>query len=245
VSVEGKATIVTGGASGIGRASALLLARHGAKVVVADRDADGARRVRDEIVAAGGVAIDAGVDVGDAAAVARLVARTQQEFTRVDVLVHAAGICPRKPFLDMTDDDWRRVLRINLDGTFYVTRDVARVMAAQRAGTMILLASDRGIHGSIDYAHYAASKGGMLALTKSLALTLGRYGVTVNAINPGLTDTPLARAANVDWQQKLELDVLGASSLPEEIAETVLFLAGTADRFMTGQAVGTRMRYGA
>jgi 3-oxoacyl-[acyl-carrier protein] reductase len=243
--VEGKATIVTGGASGIGRASALLLAARGAKVFVADRDAEGARRVRDEIAAAGGLAIDAGVDVGDAAAVERLVARAQHEFARIDVLVHAAGVCPRKPILDMSDDDWRDVLRINLDGTFYVTRDVARVMATQRSGTMILLASDRGVHGSIDYAHYAASKGGMLALAKSLALTLGQYGVTVNAINPGLTDTPLARAANTEWQQKLALDVLGACSLPDEIAETVVFLAGTADRFMTGQIVGTRMRYGA
>ena len=81
----------------------------------------------------------------------------------------------------MSDEDWREVLRVNLDGTFYVTRDVGRVMAAQRAGTMILITSDRGVHGSIDYAHYAASKGGMIALTKSLALTMGKYGVTVNA----------------------------------------------------------------
>ena len=99
---------------------------------------------------------------------------------RIDALVHAAGVCPRCPLLDMTDDEWRDVLRINLDGTFYVTRDVARVMAAQRGGTMILLTSDRGVHGSIDYAHHAAAKGGMIALTKSLALTLGKHGVTVN-----------------------------------------------------------------
>jgi 3-oxoacyl-[acyl-carrier protein] reductase len=185
------------------------------------------------------------VDVGDSAQVAALIARSVDAFGRIDVLVHAAGVCPRKPLLDMTDQEWRDVLRINLDGTFYVTRDAGRVMAAQKAGTMILVTSDRGVNGSIDYAHYAASKGGMIALTRSLALSLGRYGVTVNALNPGITDTPLARAAVTQWDEKMRLDVLGTYSRPEEIAATVLFLAGTAATYMTGQVVGTRMRYGA
>ena len=175
----------------------------------------------------------------------RLVARAQSEFGRVDVLLHAAGICPRKPLLEMSDDEWRQVLRVNLDGSFYVTRDVGRVMAAQKSGTMILVTSDRGVHGSIDYAHYAASKGGMIALTKSLALTLGKHGVTVNGINPGLSDTPMGRAAAVQWQEKMALDVLGKASQPGEIADLVLFLAGTAGAFMTGQIVSVRTRYGA
>lgn len=244
--VKGKVTVVTGGASGIGRASALLLAAHGARVIVADWDAAGARKVRDEIVAAGGEAIDAGGDIGNPQDVAALVARAQQVHARIDVLVHCAGICPRRPFLEMSDEEWREVLRVNLDGSFYLTRDVGRVMAAQRSGTMILVASDRGVQGSIDYAHYAASKGGVIALTKSLALTMGKYGVTVNALNPGMTDTPLARAAvDSQWQEKLKLDVLGKASQPDEIAELILFLAGSAGGFMTGQIMGTRMRYGA
>lgn len=243
--VKDKAVIVTGGASGIGRASSLSLAAHGARVAVADLDAAGARKVRDEIVTGGGAAIDVGCDIGTSSDVARLAARTQREFGRIDVLLHCAGICPRKPILEMSDEEWREVLRVNLDGSFYVTRDVGRIMAAQKSGTMILVTSDRGIHGSIDYAHYAASKGGMIALTKSLALALGKHGVTVNALNPGITDTPLARAANVQWQEKMALDVLGKYSEPEEIAEVVLFLAGTAGAFMTGQIVGIRMRYGA
>lgn len=245
MSVKGKAVLVTGGASGIGRASALLLGANGANVVISDRDEAGARSASDEVLSKGGTAIAAGCDVGDSAQVARLVARTQKEFGRIDVLLHAAGICPRKPFLDMGNDEWREVLRVNLDGTFYTTRDVGRVMAAQKSGTMILVTSDRGIHGSIDYAHYAASKGGMIALTKSLALALGKYGVTVNGLNPGITDTPLARAAVAQWQEKMALDVLGKCSQPDEIAAMVLFLAGTAGTFMTGQIVGTRMRYGA
>jgi NAD(P)-dependent dehydrogenase (short-subunit alcohol dehydrogenase family) len=245
MSVQDKAVIVTGGASGMGRAAALLLAAHGARVVLADRDEEGTRHVCAAIRNKGGTAIEVAFDVGNSAEVARLVARATEELGRIDVLLHCAGICPRKPLLEMADDDWRQVMRINLDGTFYITRDVARVMVAQKAGTMILVTSDRGVHGSIDYAHYAASKGGMIALTKSLALSLGRHGVTVNGLNPGLTDTPMGRAAVTQWQEKMQLDVLGKPSLPEEIAEIVLFLAGTAGAFMTGQILGTRMRYGA
>ena len=133
---------------------------------------------------------------------------------------------------------------INLDGTFYVTRSVARAMMAQRSGTMILLTSDRGINGSADYAHYAASKGGMIALMKSLAIALGPHGVTVNGLNPGMTDTPLARGAITDeaWRAKMAVDVLGSYTRPEQVAEIALFLAGTAGGFMTGQPVATRMR---
>ncbi len=245
MSVQGKVVLATGAASGMGRASAVLLGAQGASVVVADRDAVGAESAAAEIVAAGGRAIAVGCDVGDSSAVASLVSRTLAEFGRIDVLMHAAGICPRSPLLEMSDDQWRDVLRVNLDGTFFVTRDVGRVMASQRSGTMILVTSDRGVHGSVDYAHYAASKGGMIALTKSLALTLGKFGVTVNGLNPGITDTPLARAAVVQWKEKMALDVLGRYSEPEEIAQTVLFLAGTAGSFMTGQIVSVRMRYGA
>ena len=245
MSVQGKVVLATGAASGMGRASAILLGTQGASVVVADLDAVGAESAAAEIIAGGGRAIAVGCDVGDSAAVSSLVSRTLTEFGRIDVLLHAAGICPRSPLLEMSDDQWREVLRVNLDGTFFVTREVGRVMASQRSGTMILVTSDRGVHGSVDYAHYAASKGGMIALTKSLALTLGKFGVTVNALNPGITDTPLARAAVVQWKEKMALDVLGRYSEPGEIAETVLFLAGTAGSFMTGQIVSVRMRYGA
>jgi 3-oxoacyl-[acyl-carrier protein] reductase len=245
VSVEHKAAIVTGGASGMGRAAARLLAVKGAKVLLADRDGAAVRQACDDIVAGGGHAIAADVDVGDSQQVASVVQRALDAFGRIDILVHAAGICPRKTLLEITDDEWREVLRVNLEGSFYVTREVGRVMAAQRAGTMILMTSDRGVHGSIDYGHYAASKGGQIALMKSLALTLGRHGVTVNAVNPGLTDTPMGRAAVVEWDAKLRLDVLGTCSKPEEIAQTILFLAGTGGAYMTGQLISTRMRYGA
>jgi NAD(P)-dependent dehydrogenase (short-subunit alcohol dehydrogenase family) len=238
--MKDKVALITGGASGIGKASARLLAEHGARVVVADVNGDGAAATAREI---GGISCT--TDVGDSGAVAAMVARTLEAYGRIDVLLDAAGIFPKNPYFEMSDEAWRHVLRVNLDGTFYVTRDVGRVMKAQRAGTMILMTSDRGIHGSADFAHYAASKGGMLALVKSLALALGKDKVTVNGINPGLTDTPLARAGNPDWEEKQALDVLGGHSLPEQVAQIVLFLAATGGAFMTGQIVSARMRHGA
>jgi len=244
MSVENKIVIVTGGASGIGRAAALLLAQNGAKIVVADRAADGVRAVCEEITGAGGSAVDAVLDISDSKAVQRLVDKTVAEFKRIDVLLHSAGVCPRKPLFEITDEEWRQVLSVNLDGTFYITRCIGRVMIEQKSGTMILLTSDRGIYGSVDCAHYAASKGGMIGLTKSLAIALGKHGVTVNGLNPGMTDTPLGRGAQTDesWKAKSGYDVLGTYSRPEEIAEIALFLAGNASRFMTGQIFTTRMR---
>jgi NAD(P)-dependent dehydrogenase (short-subunit alcohol dehydrogenase family) len=243
--LSGKIAIVTGGASGIGLASARLMAQSGATVVIADRNGPAAAAAAAEIVAGQSTASGHEVDVGDSTQVAQLVESVKSTHGRIDILLHAAGIYPKNPLLEMTDEQWRHVMRVNLDGTFYVTRDVARIMAEQRSGTMILMTSDRGVHGSVDFAHYAAAKGGMIALAKSLALNMGKFGVTVNGINPGLTDTPLARGGNPQWKEKQALDVLGTHSLPEEIAEIVLFLASTAGRFMTGQIVSTRMRHGA
>lgn len=243
--LSGRIALVTGGASGIGLASARLMAREGATVVVSDIDGEGAAAAARDIAAQGGHASGHRLDVGDSAAVAALVGEAVAAHGGIDVLLHAAGIYPRAPFLEMTDEQWRHVLRVNLDGSFYVTREVAKAMVARRSGTMILMTSDRGIHGSIDFAHYAAAKGGTLALVKSLALNLGRFGITANGINPGLTDTPLARGGNPNWKDKQALDVLGTHSTAEQIAETVLFLAATGGAYMTGQVVSTRMRHGA
>ncbi len=244
MSVQGKVVLVTGGASGIGRASSLLLGANGAIVVVADRSGDNANSTARDIVQAGGSAAAAPVDVGKSADVRKLVDRIVSEHGRIDVLLHCAGVCPRKPFLEMSDEDWREIMRINLDGTFYVTQAVAKAMVPKKSGTMILVTSDRGLYGSVDYSHYAATKGGMIGLTKSLAMILGKHGITVNGLNPGMTDTPLARAAISKWEEKQALDVLGTYSKPEEIAEIVLFMAGTAGKFMTGQIVANRMRLG-
>jgi NAD(P)-dependent dehydrogenase (short-subunit alcohol dehydrogenase family) len=245
MSLQGKVALVTGGASGIGRAAALRLGREGAQVVVFDMNGDGAREATEAIVAVGGNARHVAGDIGDPAQVARLVEGTLATEGAVDILLHAAGIFPKNPYLEMTDEQWRHVLRVNLDGTFFVTRDVGRAMVKRGSGTMILMTSDRGVYGAADFAHYAAAKGGMIAMVKSMALAFGKHGVTVNGINPGMTDTPLARGGNPNWEDKLKLDVLGSCSTPEDVADIVMFLAGTASRFMTGQIVSTRLRHGA
>lgn len=244
-SVRGKVIIVTGAASGIGHATCELFAAQGAKVVVADLNQVGIDTLVGDIEKSGGTANAFQFDVSDAAQCQRLVQHAVKTFGRLDVLVHAAGICKPRPLLELSNEEWCQTLRVNLDGTFFLTRDVGKVMATQKSGTMILLTSDRGVFGSIDYAHYAASKGGMIALTKSLALALGQYNVTVNGLNPGMTDTPLARGANpTNWDAKVASDVLGKASMPEEIAQTMLFLAGPGGQYTTGQILGTRIRHG-
>jgi NAD(P)-dependent dehydrogenase (short-subunit alcohol dehydrogenase family) len=243
--VAGKAVLITGAASGIGRATCLLFARHGAAIVAADANDKGLAQLLVDIGDAGGQVSTHVFDAADPAQCAALVCEAAQRLGRIDVLVHGAGILVAKPLLELSNDEWRQTLRINLDGTFYITRDVGRIMAARNAGTMILLTSDRGLYGSVDFAHYAASKGGMIALMRSLALALGKYGVTVNGVNPGMTDTPMAREGNrFTWDAKVAADVLGKASLPEEIAQTLLFLAGVGGRYTTGQVLGTRIRHG-
>lgn len=246
MSLQGQVALVTGGGSGIGRASALTFARHGARVVVADRNLAGAEAAKQEIEQHDGVALAFAVDVADSRAVDDLVERTLAACGQIDVLMHTAGVGPRKAVLEMSDQEWRAVIGVNLDGTFYVTRAVGRAMAARGAGTMILMASDRGLYGLAQGSHYSASKGGVIAYTKSLALELGPSGVTVNAINPGTTDTPLARGSLSDeeWQKRWTQDPLGRLSRPEDIAEIALFLATAGGKFMTGQLITTRMRFG-
>jgi NAD(P)-dependent dehydrogenase (short-subunit alcohol dehydrogenase family) len=246
VDLSGRVALVTGGASGTGLACAQVLAANHAAVVVADRNVAGAEQAVRAIVAAGGNAVALAVEIGDSAAVGVLVARTLERYAQIDILVHCAGVSPRKNVVDLTDEDWHRVIAINLDGTMYVARAVARHMLSRASGTMILIASDRGLLGQSAKSAYAASKGGVIAFAKSLALELGPHGITVNALNPGTTDTPLVRSEMPPalWDQRVKADPLGKLSEPEDIAEIVLFLAGSAGRFMTGQLITTRMRFG-
>jgi 2-hydroxycyclohexanecarboxyl-CoA dehydrogenase len=243
IDLRNKTALVTGGASGIGKASALLLAANGARVAVADRNAEGSAAVQAQI---GANAIALKVEIGDSASVDAMTERTVAALGKIDILVHCAGISPTKPVVDMSDEDWRSVMAVNLDGTMYVTRASARVMIPAAAGTMVIIASDRGLLGAQNKSAYAASKGGVIAYMRSLALELAPHTITVNAINPGTTDTPLVRAGMRPelWESRLKTDPLGKMSQPEDIAEMVLFLAGAGGRFMTGQLVTTRMRFG-
>ncbi len=245
-SLAGQIAVVTGGGSGIGRAAALALAGENARVVVADVRAEAAGLVSDEIRAKGGEALAVATDVSDAAAVEKLVATTLDTFGQIHVLFNSAGISLRRSVIEMTDAEWHRVLGVNLHGTFYCCRAVGRHMAGRGYGRIVNMASDRATFGMVNGAHYAASKGGVISLTKSLALELGPSGVTVNAINPGTTDTPMARGtlSDAEWQSRARQDPLGRFSTPENIAHLILFLAGPGGEFMTGQVVTVRMRFG-
>jgi 3-oxoacyl-[acyl-carrier protein] reductase len=245
MTIRNKSILITGAASGIGKACAELFAREGARLVLADRNDAALQTLSASLRSQAPSVHSMAFDVGDSSQCKALVDLAVAQHGRIDVLIHAAGICLACPLLEMSDDQWRETLRINLDGSFFITREVAKAMVQQKSGTMVLLTSDRGLYGSQTYAHYAASKGGMIALTKSLALSLGKYGVTVNGLNPGMTDTPLARDANPHlWDEKIALDVLGTANLPEQAAQTLLFLAGVGGGFTTGQILGTRLRHG-
>ena len=241
--LEGQTVLVTGAASGMGRAGALLLAANGARLAVADRNAAGAEATQRDISQAGGQAKAFTVDVSHSSDVDGMVEEVVSAFGGIDVLVHCAGLVSHHNVVELSDDEWRRILSTNLDGTFYVCRAVARHMVERRAGTMVLMTSDRGQLGDKGAAHYAASKGGMIAFAKSLAMELGPLGITVNTINPGTTETPfLADMTEERRRQRTAADPLGRLSQPDEIAQTILFLASRGGKYMTGQVVTTRMR---
>lgn len=248
MSLEGKVALITGSGSGsgIGRAAAWALADNGARVAIADRNLAAVRAAKAELALAGHNAQAIRADVAESQSVQAMVNQTVATFGQLDILVNCAGISPRTPVVEMSDEQWHDVIGVNLDGTFYIARAAAKVMLGQGSGTMILIASDRGTFGLSGGSHYSASKAGVVAFAKSLALELGSSGITVNAINPGTTDTPLARGtlSDEEWEKRWTQDPLGRLSVPEDIAEIILFLADRGGKIMTGQLVTTRMRFG-
>ena len=241
--LDGQVALITGAASGIGRACALHLAAHGAKTVVADRDAAGLEATRASIVAAGGDARAVAVEMGDSRSVDAMVEQTLAAYGQLDVLVHCAAILRVAPVIEMTDEEWHAVISVNLDGTFYASRAAARAMATRRTGKIILMTSDRGLYGHPTRSSYATSKGGIIAFLKSLAREVGPLGITVNGLNPGQTDTPMMRSSTPQERidARAKSDPLGRIGRPEDAAEMVLFLATNGGDIMTGQVLAVRM----
>jgi NAD(P)-dependent dehydrogenase (short-subunit alcohol dehydrogenase family) len=238
--LDGAAVLVTGGASGIGRASAVMLAHNGARVMIADRNLAGATEACATIVAAGGTAQPIEVDVADPNSVDAMVDATVAAFGSLDVLVHCAAILKIVPIVDTTNEDWRRVLSVNLDGTFYADRAAARVMVKQGSGRIINITSGRGAGGAPRNAAYASAKGGVNALTFSLAQELKSLGIRVNAVDPGATETPLMRSVPNELHSHSAQNP-GAVGKPEDVAETVLFLASNTAG-ISGQIYSVRLR---
>jgi 3-oxoacyl-[acyl-carrier protein] reductase len=229
-SLEGKTALVTGGSRGIGAAVARELARAGANVVVGYRSgADEAEEIASEL---GGRAVQA--DVSNVDDAKRLV----EEAGELDVLVNNAGITRDGVLARMADDDWRSVLETNLSSVFYTCRAVSRGMMKRRGGSIVNLSSIVGLHGNWGQSNYAASKGGIVAFTKSLAQELGSRGVRANVVAPGYINTQLTDVIPEEAQQKmLGLTPLGRFGEPEDVARAVRFLSSDDASFITGEVV--------
>jgi len=241
MTLEGRNALVTGGASGIGRAIALRLARDGADVAVLDLRPEPAAAVANEITALGRRAIALGADVTDAAGVTSAVARARDALGALHVLVNCAGVADFVPFAELDEERWQRMIDILLNGTYRVTRAVFTDMTAAGWGRIVNLSSAAALNGGgPGLAHYAAAKAGVIGFTKSLAQELGPLGVTVNAIAPGLIDTPLIHAAGAPaslYDQVVARLPMRRIGQPEDIAAACAYLVSAEAGFITGQVV--------
>jgi 3-oxoacyl-[acyl-carrier protein] reductase len=237
--LKGRAAVVTGGASGIGAAIAIALAREGCDVAVMDaRFDDASSRTLREIEAAGRRAVRLQGDVRDAAFAASAVQEVLAAFGRVDILVCAAGITADAMSWKMTPAQWDDVIAVNLTGCFHWSRAAGAVLRERGWGRIVNIASINGIRGKAGQANYAASKGGMIALSKSLAKELGRSGVTVNVVAPGMVNTPMTAGLPDRFvEAAIEESAVGRIAAPEDCAAAVAWLCSEQARHVTGQVV--------
>ena len=242
-SLKDKVAIVTGARRGMGRTHAIALAKAGAKVIVSDISLEDCEKVVKEIERAGGKALAVKCNVSEKEEVADLIKKTVKEWGKIDILVNNAGICQFKPFLELTEEDWDRTIDINLKGYFLCAQAAAKEMVKQKSGVIINIASvamgQVGV-GFNNLAHYCASKGGIAGMTEALALELGSYNIRVNAISPGMIDTPMIADFKGDpktLEATLARVPLGRMGKPEEVSNLVLFLASGESSYITGSTI--------
>lgn len=237
--LKDKVTIVTGGGQGIGQATCEIFAREGAKVVVADINDQAAHATAEKITAAGGQALAVYVNVTEQASVDAMVAKTLEwGGGRIDALINNAGITKDAQLVKMTEAQWDAVIAVNLKGVFLCGQAVAKVMREQGSGSIANATSISGLYGNFGQSNYAATKGGVIAMTYTWSIELGPKGVRVNAIAPGFTETPMLESVPEkvldDIRAKTPLRRLGK---PEDIANAYLFLASDESSFVTGQVI--------
>jgi 3-oxoacyl-[acyl-carrier protein] reductase len=235
--LAGKVAIVTGGSRGIGAAIAAWFAEHGAAVVVSGRDADRLQAAVKELEQRGGAALGVAADAAKREDADRLVEAARERFGRVDVLVNNAGITRDGLLIRMKDDDWDRVMDVNLRGAFLMTRAVSKAMVRQKSGGRIInITSTAGAMGNAGQANYSAAKAGLIGLTKAAARELAHWSILVNAVAPGLIDTDMAAAVPPEAREVLLAQVpLKRIGTGREVAEMVGFLAGDGAAYVTGQ----------
>lgn len=232
----GKVAVITGAAGGIGGALATLLAGAGATVVLADLDEAGVNAAAAAIVEQGGSAIGVQLDAGSAESIDGLIATVQQQFGRIDYLVPSAGIYPQSSIVDTPDERWRLTQRINLEGVFMLTKRAIPMMSPGSA--IVNLTSVAGHRGSPTHADYAASKGGLIAFTRSLASEIGSLGIRANAVSPGIIATAMTVASRAEkGAEWIAATPLGRDGSADEIASVIAFLLSDAASFVHGEVV--------
>jgi 3-oxoacyl-[acyl-carrier protein] reductase len=242
INLSGKAAIVTGASRGIGAATAIMLAEAGARGITINynRDRDAANQVAARCKELGARVLTVRADVSRPASIEKMVGRTLERFGALDILIANAGIWKEAAIESMTERDWDETIDINLKSIYASCREAARAMLARRRGTIILISSTAGQRGEPFYSHYAATKGAIIAMTKSLAAELGPRGITVNCVAPGWVATDMTVAALNDPRERRkirELIPLGRVATPAEIAGPILFLASDLASHITGEVL--------
>ncbi|MEA1923444.1 MAG: 3-oxoacyl-ACP reductase FabG [Pseudomonadota bacterium] len=237
-SLSGKAALVTGCGRGIGKAIAKTLAQAGADIVINDIDLDAAENLARELESLGRKSLVCCGSVAELQDVEAMFAKIKKEFNGLDILVNNAGITRDNMLVQMTDQEWDLVMDINLKGVFYCIRAAAAMMKEQGFGKIVNLTSVTALTGNVGQANYAASKAGVIGMTKTLARELARYQITVNAVAPGFIETPMTESIPEDIKKGIVRGIpLGRAGNPQDVANLVKFLSAADSAYITGQVI--------